>query len=58
MGIELLAGPTEILVLIDETADPYIVAADILGQAEHDPNARQALVALSKSQAEKTMVAI
>jgi len=39
VGIDLLAGPTEILVLIDETADPYIVAADILGQAEHDPNA-------------------
>jgi sulfopropanediol 3-dehydrogenase len=58
VGIDLLAGPTEILVLIDETADPYIVAADILGQAEHDPNARQALVSLSKSQAEKTMAEI
>ena len=58
VGIDLLAGPTEILVLIDETADPYIVAADILGQAEHDPNARQALVSLSRSQAEKTMAEI
>jgi sulfopropanediol 3-dehydrogenase len=58
VGIDLLAGPTEILVLIDETADPYIVAADILGQAEHDPNARQALVSLSKSAAEKVMAEI
>jgi sulfopropanediol 3-dehydrogenase len=58
VGIDLLAGPTEILVLIDETADPYIVAADILGQAEHDPNARQALVSLSRSAAEKVMAEI
>ncbi len=58
VGIDLLAGPTEILVLIDETADPYIVAADILGQAEHDPNARQALVSLSRSAAEKAMAEI
>jgi len=58
VGIDLLAGPTEILVLIDETADPYIVAADILGQAEHDPNSRQALVSLSKDVAEKTMAEV
>ena len=58
VGIDLLAGPTEILVLIDETADPYIVAADILGQAEHDPNARQALVSLSKAVAEKVITEI
>ena len=47
VGIDLLAGPTEILVIADETADPSIVAADLLGQAEHDPNARQCLVSLS-----------
>jgi sulfopropanediol 3-dehydrogenase len=58
VGIDLLAGPTEILVLIDDTADPHIVAADILGQAEHDPNARQALVSLSKPAAEKVMAEI
>jgi sulfopropanediol 3-dehydrogenase len=55
VGIDLLAGPTEILVIADDTADPYIVAADLLGQAEHDPNARQCLIALSASIAEKTM---
>lgn len=36
VGIDLLAGPTEILVIADETADPSLVAADLLGQAEHD----------------------
>ena len=35
VGIDLLAGPTEILVIADETADPEIVAADLLAQAEH-----------------------
>ncbi len=55
VGIDLLAGPTEILVIADDSADPWIVAADILGQAEHDPNSRQLLIALSKNIAEATM---
>lgn len=58
VGIDLLAGPTEILVLVDDTADPSIVAADILGQAEHDPNSRQALVSLSGKIAKQTMAEI
>lgn len=58
VGIDLLAGPTEILVICDDTADPYIVAADILGQAEHDPNSRQCLISLSKDIAEKVMTEI
>ena len=58
VGIDLLAGPTEIMVICDDTADPYIVAADILGQAEHDPNSRQCLISLSKATAEKTMAEI
>jgi histidinol dehydrogenase len=36
--IDFLAGPSELLVLADETADPEYVAADLLAQAEHDPN--------------------
>lgn len=56
VGIDLLAGPTEILVIADDVADPWIVAADILGQAEHDPNARQCLIALSRGIAERTLV--
>lgn len=55
VGIDLLAGPTEILIIADGAADPYILAADILGQAEHDPNSRQALVSLSRTIAQKTM---
>jgi len=55
VGIDLLAGPTEILVIADRSADPRILAADILGQAEHDPNSRQCLISLSKPIAEATM---
>lgn len=54
-GIDLLAGPTEILIIADDTADPVIVAGDLLGQAEHDPNSRQALIALSENIAEATI---
>ncbi|MDB2263735.1 histidinol dehydrogenase [Halorubrum ezzemoulense] len=37
--IDFLAGPSEVLVLADETADPTLVAVDLVAQAEHDPNA-------------------
>jgi len=37
VGIDLLAGPTEIMVIADASADPELVAADLLGQAEHSP---------------------
>jgi sulfopropanediol 3-dehydrogenase len=47
VGIDLLAGPTEVLVLADETADPTLVAADLLGQAEHGPNSPAVLIATS-----------
>ena len=40
----MLAGPSELLVLADGTADPALVAADLLAQAEHDPDARALLV--------------
>ncbi len=55
VGIDLLAGPTEIFIIADETSDPFILAADLLGQAEHDPNSRQALVSLSRKVAEETI---
>ena len=48
-GIDLLAGPTEILVIADDTADAALVACDLLGQAEHDPNSGIALVCLSEA---------
>lgn len=54
-GIDLLPGPTEIAIIADDSADPFLVACDILGQAEHDPNSGQLLVCLSKSLANETL---
>jgi sulfopropanediol 3-dehydrogenase len=48
-GIDLLAGPTEIMVIADDTADPALVACDLLGQAEHDPNSGIALICMSEA---------
>jgi sulfopropanediol 3-dehydrogenase len=48
VGIDLLAGPTEILVIADETADPVVVACDLLGQAEHGPTSPAILITLSR----------
>jgi sulfopropanediol 3-dehydrogenase len=47
-GIDLLAGPTEILVIADDTADPFMVATDLLGQAEHGPDSPAWLVTTSR----------
>ncbi len=44
VGIDMIAGPSEILVIADKTADPTFVAADLLSQAEHDPLASAVLV--------------
>lgn len=49
VGIDLPAGPSELCVLADDDADPDLVAADLLAQAEHDPDARPTLVARSAS---------
>ncbi len=54
-GIDLLAGPTEIGVIADDSADPALVACDILGQAEHDPSSGQILVCLSEAFAKATI---
>ena len=48
-GIDLLAGPTEILVIADDEADAALVACDLLGQAEHDPNSGVALICFSEA---------
>ncbi len=48
VGIDLLAGPTEVMVLADDSADPDLVAADLLGQAEHGPTSRATLVTKSE----------
>ncbi len=49
VGIDLLAGPTEILVIADEHADPELVAADLLGQAEHGPTSPAILITTSRA---------
>jgi sulfopropanediol 3-dehydrogenase len=47
VGIDLLAGPTEILVITDETADAEMIATDLLGQAEHGPTSPAILITTS-----------
>jgi histidinol dehydrogenase len=44
VGIDIIAGPSEVLVLADDSADPEFIAADLLAQAEHDPRASAVLV--------------
>jgi sulfopropanediol 3-dehydrogenase len=48
VGIDLLAGPSEVAVIADETANPELVAADLLGQAEHGPTSPASLVTTSE----------
>ncbi len=55
VGIDLLAGPTEILVIADETADAEMVATDLLGQAEHGPNSPAILITTNESLAHETI---
>ena len=52
VGIDLLAGPTEVLVVADETADVEMCAVDLLGQAEHGPTSPAVLLTTSRPLAE------
>ena len=56
--IDMVAGPSEILVLADETAEPRFVAADMLSQAEHDPLASAMLVTDSEDLARQVVAAL
>ena len=58
VSIDSIAGPSEILVLADETANPRYVAADLLSQAEHDEMASAILVTTSKELAEQVSVEV
>lgn len=58
VDIDMVAGPSEILVVADETADPSYLAADLMSQAEHDPLASAVLVTVSRELAEKTLAEI
>ena len=48
VGIDMLAGPSEVVIIADETADPKWVAADSLARCEHDPNSWTVIVTTSK----------
>jgi sulfopropanediol 3-dehydrogenase len=55
VGIDLLAGPTEVLVLADASADPFTVAVDLLAQAEHGPTSPAVLITTSRALAEQVL---
>lgn len=55
VGIDLLAGPTEVLVVADETSDGEIIATDLLGQAEHGPTSPAILITTSEAIAQDTL---
>lgn len=58
VGIDSLAGPSEVLVIADETANPVYVAADLLAQAEHDPMAAAILITTDSSLALKVVAEV
>lgn len=58
VGIDIIAGPSEILVIADSSAEPEFIASDLLSQAEHDVFASAVLVTTSKSLADATVKAV
>ena len=58
VGIDLLAGPTEVAVIADDSADPELVAADLLGQAEHGPTSPAVLITTSTELGRAVLAAI
>jgi sulfopropanediol 3-dehydrogenase len=58
VGIDLFAGPTETLVIADESVDAELCAADLLGQAEHGPTSPAVLLTNSEKLAKETMVEV
>jgi sulfopropanediol 3-dehydrogenase len=55
VGVDLIAGPSEVLIIADESASPEVVAADLLAQAEHDPDAVAVLVTTSHEVGERVI---
>ncbi|WJH33697.1 histidinol dehydrogenase [Paenibacillus sp. CC-CFT747] len=58
VGIDLFAGPTEVLVIADHQANPEMVATDLLGQAEHGPTSPAFLISTSEAVAQRTLAEI
>ena len=55
VGIDMFAGPTEIAIIADESADPQVVAEDLVSQAEHGPDSPAWLITTSQTLADKVM---
>jgi histidinol dehydrogenase len=53
VGIDMIAGPSEVLIIADDSANPSFIVADLLAQAEHDVDARANLIVTSKSLVDK-----
>ena len=58
VGIDFVAGPSEVLIIADEAADPSVIAADLLAQCEHDVNAKGILITTSPALASGVMKAV
>ncbi len=58
VGIDSLAGPSEVFIIADRTAKPEILAADLLAQAEHDPQARVSLYCLDETLAYQALTQV
>jgi histidinol dehydrogenase len=58
VGIDSLAGPSEVLIIADDTANPEYLAADLLAQAEHDPMAAAVLITVDPHQAQQVNLAL
>lgn len=58
VGIDQLAGPSEIFVIADETGDPEMIATDLLAQAEHDVRTRVGLITTDRKLAESTLAEV
>lgn len=55
VGIDLFAGPTEILIVADDDADPFLTAVDLLSQAEHGPDSPAVLITTSRALGERVL---
>src|SRR5471030_1003453 len=58
VGIDLLAGPTETMIIADDSVDAELIATDLLGQAEHGPTSPAVLVTTSRKLGEETLVEV
>ncbi|MGA7782685.1 MAG: histidinol dehydrogenase [Paraburkholderia sp.] len=58
VGIDLVAGPTETMIIADDSVDAELIATDLLGQAEHGPTSPAVLITTSKELGEKTLAEV